>query len=97
MGIHEYVLNDLSILNPRALSETQRTRILDTFDKIKKQTFPSIYDQISNGFWGREDIDRAILLVVGSGPNETKNLCKVIRHALAEELANMVRLERKKL
>jgi hypothetical protein len=97
MELHEYVLNDISILDPRALSEAQRTRILDTFDKVKKRTFPSIYNQISNGFWGREEIDHTILLVFGFGAKEAKNLSNVVRHALAGELANLVRLERKKL
>jgi len=89
MELHKYALNDLCVLNPLALSRTQKIKLVDLFEKIKSESFPSIYNQIKYGFWAREEIDRAILSYLGFTNVDAKRLSKTMKFVLSRELTNL--------
>jgi type I restriction-modification system DNA methylase subunit len=92
MKLHEYTLDESLILNPSALSEDERMTLLDTYNKVKNETFPSILEQLRNRFPARVEIDRAVLGVLGFGDAEVDQILDYLYPALADEIEQLKKL-----
>ncbi|MEM3840156.1 MAG: N-6 DNA methylase [Candidatus Bathyarchaeia archaeon] len=89
MKLHEYMLNDLFILDPNKLSPEEQNLLLEVFNKIKDISFPSVLEQLRGRFWARVEIDKAILKVLGFNETETNQLLDYLYPALAKEIEQL--------
>ncbi|MBS7611474.1 hypothetical protein KEJ27_04620 [Candidatus Bathyarchaeota archaeon] len=92
MKLHEYQIRDSMMLNLKELTSEQRRYLLDLFDKLKKQEFPSIFEQLKSKFPLRVEIDKAILRVLGFGDDEINRTLDYLYPALANEIEQLKRL-----
>jgi type I restriction-modification system DNA methylase subunit len=92
MKLHEYMLEELLILNPETLSEDDKMALLDVYNKVKDESFPSILEQLKTRFPLRVEIDKALLRVLGFGDDEISRIVDYLYPALANEIEQLKRL-----
>ncbi|RLI76484.1 hypothetical protein DRP05_12825 [Archaeoglobales archaeon] len=83
--IHKYVLSDFYIINPYTLEDEVKNKILNLFDKISKQVFPSLEKQYAPIFELKKEIDKAILFALGFNKIEAEELMSDLYDALYSE------------
>jgi len=86
MQIDEYTLDEMLIINPKTLTIKHKEPLLQLFNKVKNQPFPSILEQLRDRFPLRVEIDRAVLRVLGFGVDEINRLLDYLYPALANEI-----------
>jgi len=89
MQLHKYVMNDLLVLHPSKLTNSQRELILETFETVKDIEFPSFLRQLKDGFPSRIDIDRTILKTLGFADDEIDEILNSLYPALAREIEQL--------
>jgi len=89
MQLHKYVMNDLLVLHPSKLTNSQRELILETFETVKNIEFPSFLRQLKDGFPSRIDIDRTILKTLGFADDEIDEILNSLYPALAREIEQL--------
>jgi hypothetical protein len=89
MKLHQYQIKDSMILNVKALSLKERRNILDLFNKLRKQEFLSIHEQLRGRFWARVEIDKAILKTLGFNEQEVNKLLDYLYPALTKEIKQL--------
>ena len=89
MKLHEYQIRDSMILNLKALTNAERRNLLNLFDTLKKQEFPSILDQLKNRFPARVEMDKAVLRVLGFKEDEIESILNYLYPALANEIEKL--------
>jgi hypothetical protein len=89
MKLHKYMLKNLLILNPTKLSNVERNKLLEIFDKVKEVSFPSILKQLRDRFWARVEIDKAILSILGFNEKEINQLLDYLYPALTREIEQL--------
>lgn len=92
MKLHEYTIKELLMLNPDALSKSDRKKLLDLFNRVKDKSFPSLLQQIRSKFSVRVEIDKAILSVLGFGDDEIDRILDYLYPALAKEIQQLKNL-----
>lgn len=65
LDIHKYILEDMLVLNPHSLSEKKKMKLLDLFNAIRTEHFPSLEEQFRTGFEPRRRMDLEILEAIG--------------------------------
>lgn len=55
----------MKMLKVESLSNKQKNKILNLFDRIKDLRFPSLIEQFKNKFWARIEIDKTITNILG--------------------------------
>jgi len=85
LDIHKYVLSDFYVINPHALSEDSKNKLLRLFDKISKKEFPCLEEQYASKFKFKEEIDKAILSALGFNKAETERILLDLYNALNAE------------
>jgi len=89
MKLHQYQIRDSMIPNLRTLTSEERKNLLDLFNKLKKQEFPSILEQLKIKFPLRVEIDRAVLSMLGFGDAEIDRILDYLYPALANEIEQL--------
>jgi hypothetical protein len=89
MKLHQYQIRDSMMPNLKALTSEERKNLISLFDKLKKQEFPSILEQLKNRFPLREEIDKAVLKVLGFGDDEIERLLDYLYPALTNEIEQL--------
>jgi hypothetical protein len=89
MKLHQYQIRDSIMPNPKAMTSEERKNLLDLFNKLKKQEFPSILEQLKNKFPLRVEIDRAVFRVLGFGDDEINSILDYLYPVLASEIQQL--------
>ncbi|MFQ6086460.1 MAG: class I SAM-dependent DNA methyltransferase [Candidatus Bathyarchaeia archaeon] len=89
MKLHEYAMKETSILNPDVLSQNDRKTLLDLFDDIKSESFPSLLQQLTDRFPLRVKIDKAVLKILGFGDDKIDRILDYLYPALAKEIEQL--------
>jgi hypothetical protein len=75
------------VLNPKALTEAQKSQLLEVYNRWKTEQFPSLLDQLRTHYPGRLAIDSAVAPLVGI---ETSNeYLNQLQETVAERLGWM--------
>ena len=74
------------------LLEGEKEVILDTFEKIRNVEFPSLEEQLRSGFWGRKEIDRVVMEVIGFSENEIESWLNKVYSAIVKEMEDFENL-----
>lgn len=85
LDIHKYVLSDFYIINPYTLADDVKNKLLNLFDKISKQEFPSLEEQYASMFELKKEIDKTILLSLGFNEAEVEEILSDLYGALNAE------------
>ncbi|RLE85198.1 MAG: hypothetical protein DRJ41_01675 [Thermoprotei archaeon] len=85
MKIHDYMLDDMLVPNPRSLNEEDYLKLETLFNELSKYKFNSILDQLKNKNSGRLKIDRLWLEILGL-KDITGKFLKNLYDSLAEEI-----------
>jgi len=89
MEINEYGLREGYFLRTKQLSDTQKNRLIQIFDEVGEQEFPSIIDQLKHKFAGRLKIDREILKAFGANDEQSSSFLESIYDIMADELVQL--------
>ena len=87
--LHEYQIRHSLMLNPKMLTQQEKSALLDLFERLKSQKFPSLLEQLRGRFWARVEIDRAILKVLGFSEQETNQILDYLYPALTKEIEQL--------
>lgn len=82
----KYMLEKFYVLNPLKLSQQDKEILLEVFEKIKTQEFPSLLNQLKTKNELRYLIDKAIMKVLGFDEREIESVLPRLYEALAEEI-----------
>jgi len=72
IDVHKYILENMLVLNPNNLSIEKKKSLLKLFDKISKESFPTLEDQYINDPLLKKMIDLGILEALGFNENESE-------------------------
>jgi len=89
MKLHEYAMKEASALNPVTLSKNERKTLLDLFNDVKNESFPSLLQQLKDRFPMRVKIDKAVLKILGFGDVEVNRLLDYLYPVLANEIQQL--------
>ena len=89
MQIDEYTLDEMLIINPKTLTIKHKEPLLQLFNKVKNQPFPSILEQLRDRFPLRVEIDRAVLRVLGFGVDEINRILDYLYPAFANKIQQL--------
>jgi len=81
----------LLVPDPKKLTESERNRILDVFEKVRETEFPSIREQLKTGFHARKTIDMLWLKILGY-KGSSEELLEKLYISLLNELEIIDRL-----
>ncbi|MDH5779024.1 MAG: N-6 DNA methylase [Candidatus Bathyarchaeota archaeon] len=95
MTLHSYMLNNLSVLNPKKITKEERKRLLKIFDEIKNISLPSITEQLSEKNNVRKTIDKALFDILGY-ENITEEFLENFHTSILHEIEAINRLIRAK-
>ena len=89
MKLHEYTMKETPVLNPDALSKNDRKTLLDLFNDIQNESFPSLLQQLKDRFPVRVKIDKAGLKILGFSDDEIDRILDYLYPALANEIEQL--------
>ncbi len=89
LKLHEYQIRDSYILNLKSLSKRERTSLLQLFDGLYDQEFPSTTDQLRKRNSLKLKIDKTILEILGFSPTEAEQIISKLYLSLAEEIQKL--------
>ncbi|MCE7743657.1 MAG: N-6 DNA methylase [Candidatus Heimdallarchaeota archaeon] len=89
IGFRQTDLIKVNVLNIKNLSKAELDDLVNLFNKIKKEEFPCILDQIKNRFWARVEIDKLILKIIGFSKSEINDWLPRLYDSLLEDLTSM--------
>jgi hypothetical protein len=89
MKIHEYQLAKSVVLNVGKLTDKQRNLLLQLFEKLRNQEFPSILQQLNKINPLRTEIDRVVLKILGFSDTQIQRLIDQLYSLLAEEIEKL--------
>ena len=82
-------MKEAPVLTPDALSKNEQKMLLDLSNDIKKESFPSLLQQLKERFPMRVKIDKAILKILGFGDDEIDRILDYLYPALANEIEQL--------
>jgi len=85
MKIHDYMLSEILVPNPKKLSLEDRKKLLNIFKRVKNTHFPSILKQLKDKHHARKLIDKAWLEILGYKGDIDKLLDRLYE-SLTEEI-----------
>ena len=86
MQFDEYMLEEALVLDVASLKSSDREYLVDAFNQVKDQEFPSILQQLTDGFPQRFEVDKAVMKVLGFNEQEIKSVLPKLYEALADEI-----------
>jgi tRNA1(Val) A37 N6-methylase TrmN6 len=90
MELPEWAMKKLFVINPDVLTDTQRKKILKIYEKISKIEFPSLVEQLKNGFSARDEIDQLFLDILGIKDTKIKEIQEIIKQEI-DDLRSLVK------
>jgi len=91
--ISKYILSDFYVINPHILEDDVKNKLLNLFDKISKQEFPSLEEQYASRFELKKEIDKAILSALGFGEEEAEEILADLYEALHAEFEALGKMD----
>jgi hypothetical protein len=82
-------LRENYVLDPRTLERREKNELLDTFNSIATQAFPSITEQLRTVYPARNKIDTTVLKAIGFDENEVENILNYLYPALHGEIEKL--------
>jgi len=89
MNYDKYVLESSLLIDTETLSSQSRKFLIDTFDEIKDEKFPSLLEQLRNKYPTRIKIDKAILKALGFDEEKAREILDYLYPALAREIEKL--------
>jgi len=86
LQLDEYVLEEAQVLNFDSIDKKIIANLLAVFNNVKNVRYPSILEQLEQGFNPRVEIDKAILSTLGFNKQEILSILPKLYAALAEEI-----------
>jgi hypothetical protein len=86
MRFREWMLREFLVLDPHALSNEERSRLLLVFEKVGRERLPSLVVQLRSRHPVRQEIDMAILSILGFSSGEIERILSYLYPALVEEI-----------
>jgi len=77
------------VIDPRKLSEYEKSELIGAFDKVKSIDLLSILEQLKTKIQARTEIDKIVLRVLGFGDVEISRLLDYLYPALADEIQQL--------
>jgi hypothetical protein len=93
MQLHEYVLKDLLILDPKKISKRQTELLVKTYNRMKTIVFPSLSEQFYSHSRARLVLDDAILRCLGLDKRKAESIARQARLAVMHEFRNLSRID----
>jgi hypothetical protein len=93
MQLHEYVLKDLLVLDPRRMSKKQTELLVETYNHMKTIAFPSLSEQFHSHFRARLVLDDAILSCLDLDKTKAVSVARQVRLAVMREFRNLSRID----
>lgn len=85
IDVHEYVLNDLLVLNVDRISSEQKQHLVSLFNEVARIEWPSLREQVAGRFEPRLKMDEALLEILGLSGEEVKRTLKELYSAIELE------------
>ncbi|MFX1487175.1 MAG: N-6 DNA methylase [Promethearchaeota archaeon] len=86
VDIKEEDFERFDFISLESLEESEIADLLSLFDKLREIKFPSILEQFENKFWGRVELDRFFLKILGFSDEEVGKWQPIIYRAIVDEL-----------
>lgn len=86
IDIKEEDFEGFDFINLEALEKLETADLLLLFEKLRDVKFPCILDQFEKRFWGRVELDRSFLKVLGFSDEETDQWLPGVYRAIVDEL-----------
>jgi hypothetical protein len=89
MKLDVSMIKDSLILNPDDLSKSEKRGLVSVFNKLSKQEFPSIMNQLEVPFAGRLEMDESILKALGYSKDNARKYSSRTYTLLLDELSRL--------
>lgn len=86
IDIKEEDFEHFDFINVEALNESEIADLSLLFEKLRGLEFPSILEQFEKGFWGRVELDRTFLRILGLSDKEINQWLPSVYQAIVDEL-----------
>ena len=90
MELPEWAMKELFIINPDSLTNIQRKKILEIYEKISNIEFPSLVQQLKEGFSSRDEIDQMFLDILEIKDTKIKDIQNLVRKEI-DDLRSLVK------
>jgi hypothetical protein len=90
MELPEWAMKELLIINPDILTYTQRTKVLEIYEKNSNVEFPSLVQQLKEGFSSRDEIDQVFLDILEIKDTKIKDIQNLVQEEI-EGLRSLVK------
>ena len=90
MELPEWAMKELFIINPDSLTNIQRKKILKIYEKISNIEFPSLVQQLKEGFSSRDEIDQVFLDILEIKDTKIKDVQNLVRKEI-DDLRSLVK------
>lgn len=82
-------LINFDLLNVEELTNEDKSKLVNVFNKIKNSEFPSLMEQFEKGFQPRKELDSTILEILGLTQKEIEQYLPKLYEIIANELRSM--------
>ncbi|MFX0096913.1 MAG: N-6 DNA methylase [Candidatus Hodarchaeota archaeon] len=89
IDIKEEDFENFDFINLQSLNEREIASLLLLFERLKGVEFPSILEQLEKAFWGRIELDRTLLRILGFTDNEINKWLPRVYKAIIDELKTL--------
>ena len=89
LDIHKYILADMLVLDITCLTKQEKETLLRLFDEVKDVPFPSLIEQITEGFELRKKIDKTLLEILGFDDQESEYLYSRLQEMLRHHFESL--------
>lgn len=93
VDIHKYILHDFYVINPEALSNKEKEKLLHLFELYRKKEMPSLADQYLSDCQWKRDLDATILSILGFDNTQIENILQELYHALQTQFETLQKME----
>ncbi len=87
--IDEHYVFEMNCIDPLRISEKQRIILLELFDTIGDKTFPSLIEQLKDGFETRRKLDAAFLTILEVNEENQKKFLDSLYETMYNRLSAM--------
>jgi type I restriction-modification system DNA methylase subunit len=87
--IDEHYVFEMNCVDPLRLSDKQRTMLLELFDTIGDKAFPSLMEQLKDGFEPRRKLDSAFLSILEVNEENQKQFLDSLYETMYKRLSAM--------
>ena len=92
LRVDKSTLTQMPIIDLKNLQEQERKALLDLFESIKRNVFPSVLEQLQNGYPARKRIDVFFLQLIGYSIEEADKILESLYSSVCLEIKNLRQL-----